>query len=265
MRRRKRVDWDEELRKTEQIRRKGLFTSALTFGAAAVFIVGAGWMNPSGLVISRKVVAAFCLLTAMFLFRGVFARRARLRREREQKESPIEWDSQGPEALGPPEGFFRTHSEEETLRLGEALGRALVPGLTVLLSGGLGAGKTVLVRGVGEALGVSRVRSPSFTLVNEYRTVSPPLVHADLYRLEPDAAGGLGLEEYVCEEDALIVEWPERWRTPPENDVLKIAIETASETERLFVVNARGKKAEAALRAWLRAGGSVFPAGGERA
>ncbi|MDR1048493.1 MAG: hypothetical protein LBL51_01960, partial [Synergistaceae bacterium] len=86
MRRRERVDWDEELRKTERIRRKGLFTSALTFGVAIAFIVGANWLHPSGLEVGRKVIAAFCFLTAMFLFRGVFARRARLRREREDRD-----------------------------------------------------------------------------------------------------------------------------------------------------------------------------------
>jgi tRNA threonylcarbamoyladenosine biosynthesis protein TsaE len=141
--------------------------------------------------------------------------------------------------------------------------------VTVLLSGGLGAGKTVLVRGVGEALGAFRVRSPSLPRVNEYRTASPPLVHADLSRLEPDAAGGLGLEEYTGEGDVLIVEWPERWRTPPENDVLNISIETAGETERLFEAAARGEKAEAALRGLLRDSGlalpGVSPDDGERA
>ncbi|MDR1048452.1 MAG: hypothetical protein LBL51_01750 [Synergistaceae bacterium] len=85
-RRRRRVDWDEELRKTERIRRKGLFMSALSFGVAMVFIFGASRMNEGGIEISRKVIVAFCFVTAMFLFRAVLARRARLRREREERE-----------------------------------------------------------------------------------------------------------------------------------------------------------------------------------
>jgi tRNA threonylcarbamoyladenosine biosynthesis protein TsaE len=147
---------------------------------------------------------------------------------------------------------FRSLAEEETLRLGRALGALLVPGLTVLLTGELGTGKTVLVRGVGDALGVTRVRSPSFTLVNEYRTAAGFLLaHADLYRLEPGGAEELGLEEFAehaGEGYVLFVEWPDRWRASPD-DVLNITIKTLSETERLFEISARGEKAEAVCRA----------------
>jgi tRNA threonylcarbamoyladenosine biosynthesis protein TsaE len=123
----------------------------------------------------------------------------------------------------------------------------------VLLSGELGTGKTVLVRGVGDALGVTRVRSPSFTLVNEYRAAEFLLAHADLYRLERNGAEELGLEEYAGEGGVLFVEWPDRWRMPPD-DVLDIAIEAVGETERLFEISARGEKAEAVCRA-LKDGG----------
>jgi tRNA threonylcarbamoyladenosine biosynthesis protein TsaE len=147
------------------------------------------------------------------------------------------------------EAVLRLHSssEEETLSLGRALGASLVPGLTVLLSGELGAGKTVLVRGVGDALGALRVRSPSFTLINEYRTASFLLIHADLYRLEPGGAEELGLEEYAGGDDVLFVEWPDRWRTPPD-DVLSITIE-AAETERFLEISACGERAGAVCRA----------------
>ena len=79
---------------------------------------------------------------------------------------------------------LRSSSEGATRNLGRLLGRVLRPGVTVLLRGDLGAGKTVLVRGVGDELGAKGVRSPSFTLVNEYRTPGLLLVHADLYRLD---------------------------------------------------------------------------------
>jgi hypothetical protein len=85
-RRRRRVDWDEELRKTERIRRKGLFISALGFGAAMIFVFGAGRLNPGGVEISPKIVFTFCFVIAMFLLRGVLGRRERLRREREERE-----------------------------------------------------------------------------------------------------------------------------------------------------------------------------------
>jgi hypothetical protein len=92
-RRRRRVDWDEELRKTERIRRKGLFMSALSFGVAMVFVFGASRMNEGGIEISRKVIFAFCFVTAMFLLRAVLARRARLRRERKEREEEREIES----------------------------------------------------------------------------------------------------------------------------------------------------------------------------
>jgi tRNA threonylcarbamoyladenosine biosynthesis protein TsaE len=132
------------------------------------------------------------------------------------------------------------------------LGRALAPGTTVLLSGELGAGKTVLVRGIGESLGASRIRSPSFTLVNEYPARGCTIVHADLYRLESDGVAELGLEDYLDEKGhtkcLLLVEWPERWTRPPEEDVLRIGIEAENETERVFLLSSRGEKADTALR-----------------
>ena len=145
---------------------------------------------------------------------------------------------------------LRTCSEEATFELGRALGAALIPGMTVLLSGDLGTGKTVLVRGVGGALGATRVRSPSFTLVNEYRTgtVGFSMVHADLYRLDAGDADDLGLEEYHETACVLLVEWPERWTGQPERDVLKIFIEARSENERAFDISSTGTLADLAIQ-----------------
>jgi tRNA threonylcarbamoyladenosine biosynthesis protein TsaE len=140
---------------------------------------------------------------------------------------------------------FQTSSEEATLQLGRALGMLLVPGTTVLLSGDLGAGKTTLVRGIGDALGATRVRSPSFTLIKEHPTSSFILVHVDLYRLEPEEVKDLGLEEYLDgrEKCVLLVEWAERWRAQPARDVVKIVIELKSENDRFFEVSSKGEKA----------------------
>jgi tRNA threonylcarbamoyladenosine biosynthesis protein TsaE len=145
---------------------------------------------------------------------------------------------------------FRTSSEDETLRFGQTLGALLVPGTTVLLSGDLGTGKTVVVRGIGNFLGVTRVSSPSFTLINEYPTTGFVLVHVDLYRLEPGEVEYLGLEDYLddSEECVMIVEWPERWQARPERDVLEIAVEAENENGRLFEVFSRGGTADAVFR-----------------
>ena len=144
------------------------------------------------------------------------------------------------------ERIFFSRSEDDTRELGRRIGENLCEGLCVLLYGDLGAGKTVLVRGVGEALGISGVRSPSFTLINEYESGSGlAVIHADLYRLGENDAGSLGLEEY--EDSALFVEWPERWRNPPVNDVMKVYISAVSESEREVRILAVGERAEGVL------------------
>jgi tRNA threonylcarbamoyladenosine biosynthesis protein TsaE len=150
---------------------------------------------------------------------------------------------------------LRTSSEDGTLELGRAFGAALFGvehGVTVLLSGELAAGKTTLVRGVGEALGAARVRSPSFTLVNEYRAALN-VAHVDLYRLTTEGAEDLGLEEYNEAPGVLLVEWPERWswekwESPPERDVFKVFIESSGENERVFEISSKGKCADLALQ-----------------
>ena len=147
-------------------------------------------------------------------------------------------------------------SEDSTRGIGRALGSNIMPGLTVLLYGDLGAGKTVLVRGIGDALGVGdRVRSPSFTLVNEYAADKLVLAHADLYRLEaPSDVDALGLEEYMVSPDtALLVEWPERWASPPENNVLKIEIRALDERQRALTFSPVGEDAKTLTNALEKA------------
>lgn len=110
-----------------------------------------------------------------------------------------------------------TRSEEETARVGRDLARGLAPGAVVLLYGDLGAGKTAFVRGLAEGLGIDggEVSSPTFTIVQEYRGGSVPLLHVDLYRLQPKEVDDLGLDELAADA-VLAVEWAERLpRTPP--------------------------------------------------
>ncbi len=101
-------------------------------------------------------------------------------------------------------------SSAATRQVGHVLGRSIRPGTLVLLAGPIGAGKTVLARGMAEALGVTNWRgSPTFTIINEYET-SPPFYHVDLYRLAEGEIEELGLEEYVRPDSLVVVEWPER-------------------------------------------------------
>ncbi|HUR96595.1 MAG TPA: tRNA (adenosine(37)-N6)-threonylcarbamoyltransferase complex ATPase subunit type 1 TsaE [Pyrinomonadaceae bacterium] len=105
-------------------------------------------------------------------------------------------------------------SPEQTFELGAALGKELRGGEVILLTGGLGAGKTLLTKGILSSLDfdVDEVTSPSFALVNLYQADRFNVYHIDLWRSENgDAAFSVGLEEIVEEENAIvIIEWAER-------------------------------------------------------
>jgi tRNA threonylcarbamoyladenosine biosynthesis protein TsaE len=139
---------------------------------------------------------------------------------------------------------FISHSPEQTEALGCQWGREALHGSVIGLSGGLGAGKTVLAAGLARGLGVTaRVQSPTFALVNEYRGGRLPFFHLDLYRLA--SRGDIiaaGLESYLCKPAGVaVVEWMERWLEdgpwPPAPGVKlrRVEIKTASETEREIV------------------------------
>ena len=105
---------------------------------------------------------------------------------------------------------------EDTAAAGRALAAWLVPGDVVVLTGPLGAGKTVFATGVAAVLGVrERVTSPTFTLVRPHRCANDrgiaTLYHADLYRVESlDEAADLALGELVEESAVALIEWGER-------------------------------------------------------
>ncbi|MBC7780588.1 MAG: tRNA (adenosine(37)-N6)-threonylcarbamoyltransferase complex ATPase subunit type 1 TsaE [Proteobacteria bacterium] len=102
--------------------------------------------------------------------------------------------------------------EGATAVLGADIARRLQPGLSVHLSGPLGAGKTTLVRAILRALGeTGRVHSPTFTLVEPYRVGGFDLVHMDLYRFEhADEIVQSGFDEYFGGAIVTLIEWPER-------------------------------------------------------
>ncbi|MEE9258433.1 MAG: tRNA (adenosine(37)-N6)-threonylcarbamoyltransferase complex ATPase subunit type 1 TsaE [Nitrospinaceae bacterium] len=106
-----------------------------------------------------------------------------------------------------------TKNREETLALGEKLGKTLEAGDIVLLFGDLGSGKTTLTQGISSGLGLAKdefIRSPTFTLINEYRG-RVPIYHIDLYRLETFAEiESLGLEEVLFGGGVSVVEWAEK-------------------------------------------------------
>ena len=101
-----------------------------------------------------------------------------------------------------------TENEEQTMNLAKKLTELLEPGMTLLLEGNLGAGKTTFTKGIGEGLGVKRIiKSPSYTIIREYQDGRLPLYHIDLYRLDESEASELGLEEYFEGNGITVVEW----------------------------------------------------------
>jgi tRNA threonylcarbamoyladenosine biosynthesis protein TsaE len=134
---------------------------------------------------------------------------------------------------------FTTHSERETVEIGRRLAARLSPGSVVLLFGDLGAGKTALVRGLAEGLGIrpEEVSSPTFTLMQEYRGGRVPLLHVDLYRLnDPREVDELGLDELAADA-VLAIEWADKLtRTPP--DAIRVVIAHAdADTRKLTIEN----------------------------
>ena len=109
-----------------------------------------------------------------------------------------------------------TQNANETLQLGKALGAKLIPGDLVLLFGDLGVGKTCLTQGICLGAGLEKnayIRSPTFTLINEYQG-KVPIFHIDLYRLETEAEIiNLGLEEIIYSQAITIIEWSEKLKS----------------------------------------------------
>lgn len=103
------------------------------------------------------------------------------------------------------------NSSEDTLKLGEIIGKSLNPGSIIALVGDLGAGKTVLVKGIAKGLGIDEEpNSPTFVIMNYYEG-PVPLYHFDLYRLsDEDELLGIGYDEYFFGTGVCAVEWADR-------------------------------------------------------
>ena len=133
-----------------------------------------------------------------------------------------------------------TRSEEETIAVARELASSLRAGDVVLLSGNLGSGKTVFVRGLAAGLGTepADVSSPTFTIVHEYRGGRLILYHADLYRLERTATEDIGLEEMGVKDGVLAIEWPDRL-THDLPRAHQVQIDAVDESTRKIVIRDR--------------------------
>jgi tRNA threonylcarbamoyladenosine biosynthesis protein TsaE len=118
--------------------------------------------------------------------------------------------------------------EAAMVELGRRLAPHLAAGMLVYLEGGLGAGKTTLVRGIVQGLGHrGAVKSPTYTLVEPYDTTRLPVFHFDLYRLtDPEELEVMGMRDYLQPQHLCLVEWPDRGFgfLPPADLVITIEI-----------------------------------------
>ena len=139
------------------------------------------------------------------------------------------------------ENPITTASAGETLALGEELAAQFENQLYVVtLRGDLGAGKTMLTKGIAKGLQVPDwyyLNSPTFTLINEYQG-RLPLYHFDLYRLgDPDELFELGFNDYLSGPGVLVIEWPEPAEgLLPAVNRFDIRIEIAAGDKRIFSV-----------------------------
>ncbi|WP_373875489.1 tRNA (adenosine(37)-N6)-threonylcarbamoyltransferase complex ATPase subunit type 1 TsaE [Lapidilactobacillus luobeiensis] len=136
------------------------------------------------------------------------------------------------------------------MAIGRLFGQQVVAGDVLLLNGDLGAGKTTFTQGLASALGIKRaVKSPTFTIIREYRTGRIPLFHMDLYRLEHSSAADLGLEEYFGGQGVCVVEWPQFGGDELPSDHLSVQIERVENDDqrRRFTLTATGPQANALL------------------
>lgn len=155
--------------------------------------------------------------------------------------------------------FIETTSAEETRRAGEVLGRCVRAGDVVALTGDLGAGKTVIAKGVAEGLGIETpVTSPTFNILVLHRG-QVDLAHFDLYRLEVAAE----LEDIdfrgVLESGAVcLIEWGDRFSGELPHDILTVSITITGDESRRIAIDASGPASGAIAHAWIAAweGGS---------
>lgn len=135
-------------------------------------------------------------------------------------------------------------SPDNTLAIGRMLGKILRAGDFVNLNGTLGAGKTLLVKGIAQGQGVNEVEvtSPTFALINEYHG-EVPLYHFDLYRLNrSDELEEIGYEEYFFGSGICLVEWGNQFIDYLPDERLDVEFESEGPSARKIVIQGHGPR-----------------------
>ena len=134
---------------------------------------------------------------------------------------------------------------EETTAFGEQLGSLIQTGVSIALTGDLGAGKTTFVQGLARGLGVSAkyyVTSPTFTILNTYPAEKLTLCHLDLYRLgDADELEYIGFDDLISPDHVIVVEWPQLLKAVSHPFDLEIDFQFDDQHHRILSVSAYGQ------------------------
>ena len=139
------------------------------------------------------------------------------------------------------------NSASEMQKLGAGLAHNAEPHDLLLLNGDLGAGKTTMTQGLGRALNIRRpVKSPTFTIVREYREGTMPLFHMDFYRLENDDLSSIDLNSYLAEPGLVVIEWPQLIMDDLPDEYLQLTIKRVDDswnsTKRMIEFEVKGNR-----------------------
>lgn len=138
---------------------------------------------------------------------------------------------------------LKSNSPARTKEIGATLGNQLSGGEVIGLRGDLGSGKTTFVQGLARGLGIGRdeyVRSPTFTLINEYGG-RIPLYHFDLYRLSgQEDMENIGYEEYFWSKGVCVIEWYEKIKEAMPKEIISLNILMEKGNERKLDFSSNG-------------------------
>lgn len=141
--------------------------------------------------------------------------------------------------------IYITNSEKETFELGKRLSDKVKKGDIFLVNGSLGAGKSVLIRGISSGLGINEpMPSPTFTIVNEYNA-REKIYHFDLYRITDSfELFEIGFEEYLYSGGVIFIEWPDKAGDllPVSKNCIKIDINIKDNNKREININWNDEK-----------------------
>ena len=131
---------------------------------------------------------------------------------------------------------FITNSPEETESIGKKLSEFFfnkgIKKVFVALYGDMGVGKTAFTRGFASTLSLGGVRSPTYTIVNEYRSGTLPVFHFDMYRIEDeDDLASIGFYDYLEKDGYCICEWSENITSEIPSDAISVTIKKTNKTD----------------------------------